>query len=141
MDIPKKSFPPHAKRVFEGVIFDVYQWEQELYDGRTVMFERLVRPDTVTVYGVLPDGKILLAEQEQPGKPAFVGPTGGRVDPGEDALTAAKRELRGRVDTRRTSGYSGQPQSQSQRLYGRFTRTSQRGSAKYPTRRSMEERK
>lgn len=82
-----------AKCVFHGVIFDVYQWEQELYDGRIVTFERLSRPDTVTVYGILPDGKVLLAEQEQPGKPPFVGPTGGRVDLGEDALTAAKREL------------------------------------------------
>lgn len=94
MDIPKKSFPSHSKKVFEGVIFDVYQWEQELYDGRTVTFERLARPDTVTVYGILPDGKILLAEQEQPGKSPFIGPTGGRVDPGEDPLTAAQRELR-----------------------------------------------
>ncbi len=71
----------------------MYQWEQELYDGKTVTFERLSRPDTVTIYGILPDGKVLLAEQEQPGSASFVGPTGGRVDPGEDALMAAKREL------------------------------------------------
>jgi ADP-ribose pyrophosphatase len=42
---------------------------------------------------VLPDGKIILTEQEQPGKIPFIGATGGRVDEGEDILTAAKREL------------------------------------------------
>jgi ADP-ribose pyrophosphatase len=94
-DVSRKStIPEHAKCVFTGVIFDVFQWEQELYDGTKTTFEKLARPDTVTVYGILPDGKILLTEQEQPGKPAFVGPTGGRVDPGEDARTAAQRELR-----------------------------------------------
>ncbi len=93
-DVPRKStIPEYAKCVFAGVIFDVYQWEQELYDGTKTTFEKLVRPDTVTVYGILPDGKILLTEQEQPGKALFVSPTGGRVDPGEDPLTAAKREL------------------------------------------------
>jgi len=42
---------------------------------------------------VLDDGKIILTEQEQPGKEPFIGATGGRVDEGEDILEAAKREL------------------------------------------------
>jgi len=90
---PKQPIPPHAKRVFKGVIFDVYQWEQEMFDGTRAIFEKLKRPDTVVVFSVLPDGKIILTEQEQPGKIPFIGATGGRVDEGEDILTAAKREL------------------------------------------------
>ena len=85
--------PENAKRVFKGIIFDVYQWEQKMYDGSVQIFEKLKRPDTVVVFPVLPDGKIILTEQEQPGKGPFIGATGGRADEGEDILDAAKREL------------------------------------------------
>jgi ADP-ribose pyrophosphatase len=75
------------------VIFDVYQWEQEMFDGSTETFEKLKRPDTVVVFPITEDGKIILTKQEQPGKEPFIGAAGGRVDPGEDILDAAKREL------------------------------------------------
>jgi 8-oxo-dGTP pyrophosphatase MutT (NUDIX family) len=90
---PIQPIPENAKRVFKGVIFDIYQWEQEMFDGTRTIFEGAKRADNVTIFAVLPDGKILLTEQEQPGKALFVGGTGGRVDEGEDALTAARREL------------------------------------------------
>ena len=97
MDIPRpkssQPLPAHAKKVFSGAIFDVYQWEQKMYDGSTTIFEKLKRPDTVIVFAITDDGKILLTKQEQPGKAPFIGAAGGRVDAGEDILTAAKREL------------------------------------------------
>lgn len=89
----KQPIPEHAKKVFKGVLFDTYQWEQEMFDGTKTTFEKLKRPDTVVIFPVLPDGKIILTEQEQPGKEPFIGATGGRVDEGEDILSAAKREL------------------------------------------------
>ena len=89
----RQPIPENAKRVFKGVIFDVYQWEQKMFDGSVQTFEKLKRPDTVVVFPVLPDGKIVLTEQEQPGKEPFIGATGGRVEEGEDILEAAKREL------------------------------------------------
>jgi 8-oxo-dGTP pyrophosphatase MutT (NUDIX family) len=89
----KQPIPDSAKKVFSGVMFDVYQWEQEQFDGSKATFEKLKRPDTVVVFPVLPDGKIILTEQEQPGKEPFIGATGGRVDEGEEILEAAKREL------------------------------------------------
>jgi len=89
----KQPIPENAKRVFKGVIFDVYQWEQEMYDGTKSTFEKLKRKDTVTVFPVLSDGKIILTEQEQPGSEPFIGATGGRVEEGEEILVAAKREL------------------------------------------------
>lgn len=89
----KQPRPDHAKKVFKGVMFDTYQWEQEMFDGSKATFEQIKRPDTVVVFPILPDGKIIMTEQEQPGKIPFIGATGGRVDEGEDILTAAKREL------------------------------------------------
>ena len=89
----KQPIPVNAKKVFGGVLFDVYQWEQEMFDGTKTIFEKLKRPDTVIVFPTLDDEKILLTEQEQPGKEPFMGAAGGRVDDGEDILEAAKREL------------------------------------------------
>lgn len=89
----KQPIPDNAKRVFKGVIFDAYQWEQKLFDGSKATFEKIKRLDTVVVFAVLPDGKIILTEQEQPGKEPFIAATGGRVEEGEDVLSAAKREL------------------------------------------------
>ncbi len=88
-----QPIPQDAKKVFDGVIFDVYQWEQKMFDGSKAVFEQLKRPDTVVIFPVLDNGRILLTDQEQPGKKRFIGATGGRVDPGEDVLEAAKREL------------------------------------------------
>lgn len=94
MEEPNRlKIPAHAKKVFAGVIFDVYQWEQELYDGSKVTFERLKRVGTAVIFGVLPDGKILLAKQEQPGRSMHVGAIAGRAEPGESALETAKREF------------------------------------------------
>lgn len=89
----KQEMPENAKLVFKGKVFDVYQWEQELYDGTKTTFEKLKRPDTVVVFPILPDGRIILTEQEQPGKEPFIAATSGRADEGEDVVSAAKREM------------------------------------------------
>lgn len=86
------KIPPHAVRVFKGVIFDVYQWEQMLYDGSTTTFECLKRPDTVIVIPLAGE-MVYYAEQAQPGQPPFLSLFGGRAEAGEDPLTAARREL------------------------------------------------
>ena len=91
----RQPLPPHAKRVFEGDIFDVYQWEQELYDGSKITFEKIKRDDTVVVIPVLQDRRILIERDEQPGRSAITTFPAGRMDKeGEDPLSAAKRELR-----------------------------------------------
>ncbi len=89
----KQPLPENAQRVFKGVMFDVYQWEQEMFDGTKATFEKLKRQDTVIVFAVLDNGKIILTKQEQPSKEPFIAAAGGRVDPGEDILDAARREL------------------------------------------------
>lgn len=87
------SIPQNAKRVFKGVIFDVYQWEQELFDGSAKTFEMLKRPDSVDVVAIQ-DGKIVVIQQEQPGTGLFYSFPGGRHDvEGETELQAAQREI------------------------------------------------
>ena len=89
----KQRMPANAKKVFSGVIFDVFQWEQKGYDGKIKIFEKLRRPDTVIIIPITEDGRIIITEQEQPGKKPYIGSVGGRVDPGESVLAAAEREL------------------------------------------------
>jgi len=79
------------KKVFEGVIFDVYQWEQEMFDGSKETFEMLKRPNTLQVIAVQGD-KILIGEEEQPYKGKFYSLFGGRQED-ESPLEGIKREL------------------------------------------------
>ena len=88
-----QKIPPHAKKVFAGELFDVYQWEQELFDGSTAIFEKLRRQDTVSVIATTADRKILLIEDEQPGRNAVITFPGGRLEAGEDPEVAGRREL------------------------------------------------
>jgi len=87
-----QPIPKNAKRVFKGVLFDVWQWKQKMFDGSVEVFEKLKRPDIVNVLPVV-DGKIILTIQSQPGTKSFIGAAGGRIDKGETPLSAAKREL------------------------------------------------
>jgi ADP-ribose pyrophosphatase len=93
--IPKnaKLVPEDSKRVFEGEIFDVYQWQQEMFDGSFETFEMLKRPDTVKVIAVK-DGKVVICEEQQPNTGVFFDVPSGRHDvESESELDAAKREV------------------------------------------------
>ena len=92
MTSEKKLISEHAKLVFEGELVKVHQWEQEMFDGSKAIFEKVWRPDSVEVIAVVGD-KVIIIEQEQPFKGRFMSFPGGRVDDGEAALDAARREL------------------------------------------------
>jgi len=87
------NIPPHATRVFEGIMLDVYHWKQEMFDGTTAIFEKIKRVDTINILPITKDNKIIITHQEQPGMEPFIGSVGGRIDKGEEPLDAAKREL------------------------------------------------
>ena len=87
MKLPKK-----AKRVFKGILYDVYQWRQRMYDGSFDTFEGLKRANTVNVLPVM-GNKVLIGHQSQPSLQSFIGLFGGRIDQGETPFQAAKREL------------------------------------------------
>ena len=91
--LARQPIPSHAKKVFSDILFDVYQWEQEMFDGSVETFEKLKRQDTVVVVPSLEDGKLLLAEDEQPGRGTVLTFPGGRIDGDETPDEAAKREL------------------------------------------------
>lgn len=90
---PKQKMPSDAKRVFKGVLYDVYQWEQEEFDGKVKTYEKLKRPDTVSVIALNSEKQILIAKQQQVGMAPFYSLMSGKVDPGENAFEAAQREL------------------------------------------------
>lgn len=84
--------PENAKLVFKGMIYDVYHWQQEMFDGTFETFEMLKRPDTVRVIAIK-DNQIVMLDQEQPGHGPFFDFPGGRHDfEGETELEAIKRE-------------------------------------------------
>lgn len=87
------SIPKHAKKVFKGEIFDVYQWPQKEFDGNFATYEHLKRANTVIVIPVTSDKKILLIEEEQPNKPLFLTAIAGKIEQGEDPEKAAAREM------------------------------------------------
>jgi ADP-ribose pyrophosphatase len=87
------QLPANATRVFKGVIFEVWQWNQEMYDGSTALFEVVKRQGTVVIIARV-GGTFLIQEQEQPHvKEPFLTLTSGRVEEGEEPLAAAQREL------------------------------------------------
>lgn len=90
-----KLIPNEAKRVFEGKIFDVYQWEQELFNGSHMTFEMLKRPDTVLVIALDDNDQVIVMREEQSGLPVREARVpGGRVEPtDESTLAAIRREL------------------------------------------------
>src|SRR5581483_6360159 len=94
--IPKDAvlIPATARRVFEGMIFDVYQWPQQLFDGTDHTFEMLKRPDTVVVMAVAED-KVLVLDDEQPHFGSRQSFPGGRVNNADVSVqAAAEREVR-----------------------------------------------
>lgn len=86
------TIPSHAKKVFEGIIFDIYQWDQERFDGTTTTFEMGKRTDSVFVIGVVED-KVIVQHVEQPNNIKRFGLPGGMSEKNESAENAIKREL------------------------------------------------
>ena len=86
------NIPSKAKKIFKGVLHDVYQWQQTLYDGSTKTFEMIKRRPSVYVIATMRQ-KILVLRQKQPGRDWFPSLPGGWRNVKEDALKAAEREL------------------------------------------------
>ena len=84
---------PDMKKVFQGEIFSVWQWEQEMFDGSKKTFERISRNDAASMIGVLPDKRILLIWDQQPDREGVLTPAGGGIEKGETPQEAATREF------------------------------------------------
>jgi 8-oxo-dGTP pyrophosphatase MutT (NUDIX family) len=88
-----KRYSEKAKKVFEGIRFEIYQWEQELFDGSKSTFEVAKRADTVVVIPVIGDEIILVNEKQPHWDKEGLTLVAGMVNPEEDLRDAAKREL------------------------------------------------
>jgi len=86
------KIPKNAKKVFSGVIFDVYQWQQKMFDGSFQTFEMLDRVDTVQIIPIT-GKKIVLVNEEQPTLSKKIGVIGGRLNKNERPIDGAKREM------------------------------------------------
>lgn len=93
--VPKDAIliPDNAKCVFRGVMFDVYQWQQQMFDGSFQTFEMVKRTDNAIIIGVVDDRLAVITEQQPHDRARLTFP-GGRVDPTDESmLDAAKREM------------------------------------------------
>lgn len=92
--VPKTAvlIPNEAKRVFEGVIYDVYHWQQQLFDGTSATFEMVKRHDTVAAMCIV-DDKLLVLTDEQPHRGIKMTFPGGRVNDNEEISDAVRREV------------------------------------------------
>lgn len=90
---PPSKFPDSAKQVYSGILYNVYHWDQKLYDNSITTFEGLERNDSVSVIPITADNQIVVTYQQQPHTTPFIGMPGGIIEPGEDSITAGYREL------------------------------------------------
>ena len=89
----KNKIPEHAKLVFKGILHDVYQWEQELFDGTFSTFEAIKKRYAVTTLAITKENKIIVNFEEQPNRPPFISLSGGITEEGATLIENAKREL------------------------------------------------
>ncbi|MFA7315126.1 MAG: NUDIX hydrolase [Candidatus Magasanikbacteria bacterium] len=86
------KIPKNAKKVFSGIIFDTYQWQQKMFDGSFQTFEMLDRVDTVQIIPIV-GNKIVLVNESQPTLSKMIGVIGGRLEKNEKPIDGAKREM------------------------------------------------
>lgn len=93
--LPKgiKLFSEQATKIFSGVRFDTYQWQQKQFDDTTKTFELVKRNDTIVVIPVIDDEVILIDELQPHYDEPKLSLIGGVVEADEDIAVAARREL------------------------------------------------
>lgn len=87
------DLPENAERVFKGVRFDVYHWQQKLFDGSYTTFEKIVRNESTSIIATDAEGFFYINKEIQPGRSTFYTLPSGMVEDNEDPLAGAKREL------------------------------------------------
>jgi ADP-ribose pyrophosphatase len=107
MTNPEKSFSDlpegdeHLKEtatssevVYKGIFLNMKRDQVRLPDGQTALREYLTHPGAVAIVPILSDGRVLLERQYRyPIDQAVIEIPAGKLDPNEDPLVCAKREL------------------------------------------------
>ncbi|HKX95295.1 MAG TPA: NUDIX hydrolase, partial [Methylibium sp.] len=93
--------PPHLRETcvasetaWRGGFLDVRRDTVRLPDGREAQREYIVHPGAVMIVPLLDDGRVVVERQYRyPLRRTFVEFPAGKIDPGEQPLTCAVREL------------------------------------------------
>ena len=83
-----------SKNVFKGSLMDIFVDEVQIHNGKKKVREYTKHPGAAAVIPILPDGKIgLIQHYRYPTNQIHIEVPAGKIDPGEDIKTTAKREL------------------------------------------------
>lgn len=88
-----KTLPKNAKCVHKGIRFNVYQWEQKLFDGTIQTFEAVKRNPSVQIITITQNNKLIVLDEQQPHVGKFQGLVGGHVEDNETPQENAHKEL------------------------------------------------
>jgi len=95
MDAHLQESKIDGELVYEGHFLKVQRDLIRLPDGKQGVREFIRHPGAVTILPLFEDGSVLLERQfRYPSGQVFVEFPAGKIDPGEDHLACAKRELR-----------------------------------------------
>ena len=94
MDSQLKETRIDGELAYDGGFLKVARDQVRLPDGATASREYIRHPGAVVVLAILDDGSVLLERQfRYPLGRVFIELPAGKIDPGEDVLACAKREL------------------------------------------------
>ena len=83
-----------SEAIFDGALLHVKRDRVRLPDGSTATREYIVHPGAVMIVPRLPDGTLLFERQfRYPHRAIFIEFPAGKIEPDEDPLETAKREL------------------------------------------------
>ena len=84
-----------SKNVFRGSLLDIFVDEVQIQNGKKKVREYTKHPGAAAVIPILPDGNIgLIRHYRYPTNQIHIEVPAGKIDPGEDIETTAKRELK-----------------------------------------------
>ena len=87
------KIPKNAIKVFSWKTFDVYQWEQKMFDWSKKIFEKLKRNDSVDIIAINKNKEIYILEEQQPWRETFLWLIWWTCEDWEETIETAKREL------------------------------------------------
>jgi ADP-ribose pyrophosphatase len=94
-DLHLKEVAMTSDVVYEGIFLNMKRDQVRLPDGNTAQREYLTHPGAVAIMPILNDGRILLERQfRYPINQAVIEIPAGKLDPNEDPLICAQRELK-----------------------------------------------
>lgn len=89
-----KETATSSEVVYKGIFLNMKRDQVRLPDGQTALREYLTHPGAVAIVPILSDGRVLLERQYRyPIGQAVIEIPAGKLDPNEDPLVCAKREL------------------------------------------------